>query len=68
MTHEYSNMLFTTANHLSLGRATRMQSTNSTQKSVVGKYICETGRQELTENSYAVSCTYRACATVRFML
>jgi len=32
MTHEHSNMLFTTANHWSLWRATRMQSTTPTQK------------------------------------
>jgi len=47
MIHEYSNMLFTTANHWSLCRARRMQTKISTQKSWLGKCICEVGRQEL---------------------
>jgi hypothetical protein len=40
----------------------------STQKSVVGKCICEVGRQELTENWYALWSTYRVCALVRLEL
>jgi len=68
MTHELSNMLFTTAKHWSLWRATRMQFTTSIQKIVVGKCICGVGRQEITENSYGLWSTYRACAPARFML
>jgi len=55
MTHEHSNKLFTTANHWSLCCARRMQSKTSTQKSVLGKCICEVGRQEIKENSYDVA-------------
>ena len=68
MAHEYSNMLFTTANHWSLCRARTWQSTNSAQKSVVGKYIYQVVRQELTENLYALWSACKSCAPVRFML
>jgi hypothetical protein len=39
-----------------------MQYTTSTQKGMVGKCICDVGRQEITENLYVLWSTYRACA------
>jgi hypothetical protein len=53
--HRHSNIMFTAANHRSLCRARWMQSTTSTHKSVLGKCICEFGRQEITENRYVLN-------------
>jgi len=63
MTHEYSNILFTAADHRSLCRAKKIQSTNSTRKAYV-----KSGREEITENLYTHLFAYMACAPVRFML
>jgi len=68
MEHEYSNILSTTASPYSLRQTRRNQSTNSTQKSVVGNCIYELGRQEIAENLYALWSAYRASAPVRNLL
>jgi len=61
-------MLFTAANRWSLCWRRRMQSTNSPEKKVLGKWICEEGTQVIRENVYALCSPYKARATVRFML
>jgi len=68
MEHEYSNINFTTASPYLQRQVRGMQSTNSTQRSVVGKYIYEVGRQEIAEKFYALWSAYRASAPVRCML
>jgi len=37
-------------------------------KSVVGKYICEVGKQEIEENLYTPSSAYWACPPVGFII
>ena len=41
---------------------------NFNKRSVAGKWKCEVGRQEVTENMYILWSNYTACTLVRFKL